>query len=319
MQKFLSGGAAPPRIVGFWLPAAIADRVGKLLEYPINEYFDKVPWEILRSVFGSPPDILFVHLEKDPTEMNTKISEALEGSISRPPRILALTDKGGGTILKHPPKWADDIIPLDLPDPILRLNLKNALDFFLVQKDLEIIFLAHRVGREQLLNVTFTDPLTGLLNRAGFQDMAARELSRMVRTQQSMSLIIIDIDRFKNINDTYGHPTGDSVLRELAQILRAGTRDVDSVIRFGGEEFGIILPHTEIEELVNVSERLRENVEAKHFAEIPKAGDITISLGAVCIRSSRRPDLEEVYPIADNLLYQAKEQGRNRVVWKIYE
>ena len=85
LQKFLSGGPAPPRIVGFWLPAAIADRVGKLLEYPINEYFDKVPWEILRSVFGSPPDILFVHLEKDPTEMNTKISEALEGSISRPP------------------------------------------------------------------------------------------------------------------------------------------------------------------------------------------------------------------------------------------
>ena len=198
-------------------------------------------------------------------------------------------------------------------------SFEKRVRFFLVQKDLEIIFLAHRVGREQLLNVTFTDPLTGLLNRAGFQDMAARELFRMVRTQQSMGLIIIDIDRFKNINDIYGHPTGDSVLRELAQILRAGTRDVDSVIRFGGEEFGIILPHTEIEELLNVAECLRENAEAKHLAEIPKAGDITISLGAVCIRSSRRPDLEEVYPIADNLLYQAKEQGRNRVVWEIYE
>ena len=96
LQKFLSGGPAPPRIVGFWLPAAIADRIGKLLEYPITESFDKVPWEILRSVFETPPDILLVHLGKDPNEVNTKISEALEGSIALPPRFLALTDEGGG-------------------------------------------------------------------------------------------------------------------------------------------------------------------------------------------------------------------------------
>ena len=87
LQKFLSGGPAPPQIVGFWLPAATADRIGKLLEYPINECFDKVPWEILRSVFGNPPDILLVHLEKDSTEVNTKISEALEGSIAPPPHF----------------------------------------------------------------------------------------------------------------------------------------------------------------------------------------------------------------------------------------
>ncbi len=84
LQKFLSGRPAPPRIIGFWLPATIADRIGKLLEYPINECFDKVLREILRSVFGNPPDILSVHLEKDPTEVNTKIGEALEGPIAPP-------------------------------------------------------------------------------------------------------------------------------------------------------------------------------------------------------------------------------------------
>ena len=188
-----------------------------------------------------------------------------------------------------------------------------------MRKDLETIFLAHRVSREQLYKVPFTDPLTGLMNRAGFEDASARELARLSRNKDTAGLLIIDIDHFKKVNDTFGHPIGDSVLRELGRILRIETRYIDHVVRFGGEEFGVILPHTDFENITLVAERIRSQVESTHFLGLPGPGALTVSVGALCIHSSRNPAMDDVYSVADELLYRAKQEGRNRVVTATYD
>ncbi|MEE9241092.1 MAG: GGDEF domain-containing protein [bacterium] len=227
--------------------------------------------------------------------------------------VVLVKDQNSPYILSEP-KWAQTVLPLTLEDHAFRRHLKNLLDLARARMDLETIYLAHRLSREQLHMVQFTDPLTGLLNRRGFEETGARELSRIIRTRETAGLIIIDIDKFKNINDTYGHPAGDDVLCELAQILREETRTLDYVFRFGGEEFGLILPHTQHEEMVLMAERIRLEVEKNHFMAMPEAGAVTISLGALSIGPSKRPALDDVYPVADALLYRAKQEGRNCVV-----
>ena len=104
------------------------------------------------------------------------------------------------------------------------------------------------------------------------------------------------------------------MLRELAGILRDETRTLDHVFRFGGEEFGLILPHTQHEEMILMAERIRREVEKNHFRAMPDAGAVTVSMGALSIGPTLRPALDDVYPIADALLYRAKHEGRNRVV-----
>ncbi|HJP13604.1 MAG: GGDEF domain-containing protein [Nitrospinota bacterium] len=228
--------------------------------------------------------------------------------------VVALVKDESSHYLQAGPSWAQTVLPLSLMDQAFRRHLKNLLDLAHARMDLETIYLAHRVSREQLHAVQYTDPLTGLLNRRGFEDSGARELSRTARTGQTMGFVILDIDKFKNINDTYGHPAGDDVLRELAQILREQTRTLDHVFRFGGEEFGVVLPHTPPEEMIHVCERIRTKVEETHFASMPKAGAVMISMGALSVGSEKRPKLENVYPVADELLYRAKQEGRNRVI-----
>ncbi len=228
--------------------------------------------------------------------------------------VVALVKDETSHYLKAGPSWAQTVLPLSLADQAFRRHLKNLLDLSHARMDLETIYLAHRVSREQLHAVQYTDPLTGLLNRRGFEDSGARELSRTARTGQTMGFVILDIDKFKNINDTYGHPAGDDVLRELAQVLREQTRTLDHVFRFGGEEFGVVLPHTPPGEMTHVCERIRIKVEETHFTSMPKAGAVTVSMGALSVGSEKRPKLEDVYPVADELLYRAKQEGRNRVI-----
>ena len=109
------------------------------------------------------------------------------------------------------------------------------------------------------------------------------------------------------------------MLRELASILREQTRTLDHVFRFGGEEFGVMLPHTDKERMVHVCERIRQAVEETHFMGMPKAGAVTVSMGALSIGPTKRPTLKHVYPVCDELLYRAKQEGRNRVISGDYD
>lgn len=155
----------------------------------------------------------------------------------------------------------------------------------------------------------FTDHLTGLANRRRFERQLEREVSRTLRYSRPFCLLLLDIDNFKEVNDTYGHDAGDEAIRRLALTLQAGTRGIDLAARIGGEEFAVILPETDFEGGVDVAERLRIAVKE---TEIPGVGLITASFGVaefpLCAPTGR-----ELVTLADGALYEAKRGGRDRV------
>ncbi|MDD2369265.1 MAG: diguanylate cyclase [Sulfuricurvum sp.] len=157
-----------------------------------------------------------------------------------------------------------------------------------------------------------TDALTGLYNRLKFDDIIQREISYGKRYEAQLSLIYMDIDYFKKINDTYGHDIGDTVLKEIAQIIKDVLRISDYPFRWGGEEFIIVCPSTDLKEIKILSERLRQKIAQNNFSIVDK---VTVSIGIT--QYSDDESIDEMIKRADQALYQAKERGRNRVVERI--
>ena len=155
----------------------------------------------------------------------------------------------------------------------------------------------------------FTDHLTGLANRRRFERQLEREVSRTQRYGRPFCLLLLDLDNFKLVNDTFGHEAGDEVIRRLALTLQAGTRGIDLAARVGGEEFAVILPETDFVGGLDVAERLRLAVREM---DTPLVGQVTASFGVaefpVCAATGR-----ELVAVADAALYQAKRSGRDRV------
>lgn len=156
----------------------------------------------------------------------------------------------------------------------------------------------------------FTDHLTGLANRRRFERQLEREVARTRRYGHPFCLLLLDVDHFKRVNDTYGHEGGDEALRRLGHVLQTGTRGVDTAARVGGEEFAVILTETDFAHGLEVAERLRQTVKE---TEIPEASRVTISIGLAEFSESMREG-RELYAAADAALYEAKRQGRDRVV-----
>jgi diguanylate cyclase (GGDEF)-like protein len=151
-----------------------------------------------------------------------------------------------------------------------------------------------------------TDPLTGLQNRRGLQE----GLEDWQARGQPFGIIALDIDRFKTINDRFGHAVGDAVILRIAQLMRDDSRDTDLLCRNGGEEFLILLPGIDVTASAVIAERLRLQVEAEVFEQV---GTVTVSLG-VAHYPSYHEDPQQALRLADKALYMAKEQGRNRTV-----
>jgi len=158
------------------------------------------------------------------------------------------------------------------------------------------------------------DALTGCLNRRAFTDRLERELDRVRRYNVKLSVLMIDLDRFKDVNDTYGHIVGDGVLRKLGDLLRDEVRSVDLAARYGGEEFVILLPDTDLQGAVSFAERLRKRVEHENFAEKGDPLRITVSIGVASASTEGEiTEPESLISRADEALYCAKNEGRNRV------
>ncbi len=166
-----------------------------------------------------------------------------------------------------------------------------------------------KVANDRLLSLATTDSLTGLQNERVLQDRLADEFRRARRYQTPLSLILLDVDRFKSYNDAHGHPAGSRALRRLAQILQHAARETDIVCRYGGEEFVLLLPHTGGVEAMALAERLRVAVEHAPW----KRRALTISLG-VCTLSPEITEPAALLEHADTAMYEAKAAGRNRVV-----
>jgi diguanylate cyclase (GGDEF)-like protein len=162
-----------------------------------------------------------------------------------------------------------------------------------------------------------TDELTGLSNRRRFQETMSAEVERSKRFGQELGLVMLDIDDFKAVNDNYGHQQGDIVLREVAKILRASSREIDEPARYGGEELAVVLPGTDLQGAHNLAERVREGIEA---LRLPILGDesaeplrVTASFGAAALPVSAG-DVRGLVAAADEALYQAKRAGKNRTI-----
>ncbi|MBT9589953.1 MAG: diguanylate cyclase [Thiobacillus sp.] len=168
------------------------------------------------------------------------------------------------------------------------------------------------VANRRLANAALTDLLTGLPNRRSAMDQLAQAWSAATRSGSPLAVMVIDIDHFKQINDTYGHASGDIVLREAANSLRASARREDSVCRIGGEEFLVICPNTDLNSAKQSAERLRANLEARRIpiGEIERG--ITTSIG-VAVRDTGTADIDALVSTADQALYRAKQAGRNQV------
>lgn len=175
--------------------------------------------------------------------------------------------------------------------------------------------LTREYANEGLMRFAFTDYLTGLKTRGYFEQQLELEFKRAERRRQKFALLMIDIDHFKQLNDTFGHHVGDQVLRDVTSILMKDMREVDTVARYGGEEFVIILPETTEAGAVYVAQRLRRAVEqTKFFAGSPHAiQHLTISIG-IAVYDKDAQFKRDLIEFADAALYAAKRSGRNSVV-----
>jgi two-component system, cell cycle response regulator len=165
----------------------------------------------------------------------------------------------------------------------------------------------------ELLQLSNTDPLTHLSNRRCLMETLEKELKRAERGHSPLSLIMVDIDHFKRVNDTYGHQQGDVVLVEVAKVLMEHLRDYDMAARFGGEEFSLILPETELLPAVQVAERLRQSASQLSLPPPLQGLRLTISLGVATFPHAKIRNVDDLVRGADEALYQAKREGRNRV------
>lgn len=167
---------------------------------------------------------------------------------------------------------------------------------------------------EELRRLTITDPMTGLHNRRHFDAIMETDLALSRRHNEVSSIIIIDLDHFKNINDTFGHKTGDRVLIHVANILKSKLRKTDTICRIGGEEFAVISRRAGIEDAMTVGEKLRKAVEMNPLQAGKNCISLTISIGISSLSSTKQntqPD--DIFRKADTALYFSKEHGRNRV------
>jgi diguanylate cyclase (GGDEF)-like protein len=170
--------------------------------------------------------------------------------------------------------------------------------------------------RAQLATIVQTDPLSGCYNRRGFEQQYRRELARAARTHTHLSLLAIDLDFFKAVNDTHGHLVGDSVITQTGALLRASARTDDIVARIGGEEFMILAPNTTSSGAEQLAERVLDAFRSGRFGEPKAEVALTVSVGVVSEAVSDESIAEALRSRADEALYAAKRGGRNRmVVW----
>lgn len=171
------------------------------------------------------------------------------------------------------------------------------------------------IAEEKLVQLSISDDLTGLLNRRGINQWIESELVRFSRSGSPFTLLLMDIDFFKTVNDSYGHRAGDYVLQQISEIISTSIRAQDSVGRWGGEEFLFALPDTDCKGGRKIAEKIRKIVENKKMLYNNIDIRVTVSFGGCCM--NKGITLDSCLELADKSLYKSKEEGRNRV--NIYE
>jgi len=174
--------------------------------------------------------------------------------------------------------------------------------------------LNNALDYQHAINLALQDPLTGVYNRLAMDSMVKREMTIAQRNNTPLSMLALDIDFFKKVNDTYGHAFGDCVLKHLTKCVQQCTRTSDAMFRYGGEEFNLLLNATELSGAKELAERIRQHIEQTPCECGGQSINITVSMGISILEESDTQ--EDFFKRADDALYQAKESGRNQVIYK---
>jgi diguanylate cyclase (GGDEF)-like protein len=266
------------------------------------------------------PHVIIAHFNLpglDGPELCHALRETEEG---RRMHILLMSDEHGEEqLIRAYEVGADGYAPGSISSAGLRTRLGAAQRFVQLQNawerdraQLRQIAAELAVANRRLANAALTDLLTGLPNRRSAMDQLDQAWSGALRANQPLAVMVIDVDHFKHINDSYGHATGDHVLREVADVLRQSARRGDSVCRIGGEEFLVICPNTDLKAAVLSAERLRATLASHPITIGTGQGRVTISIG-VAARHDNTLDTDALVRLADQALYTAKQAGRNRI------
>ncbi|GAB6061322.1 diguanylate cyclase [Deferrisoma palaeochoriense] len=287
--------------------------------------------EALAQVRERPPDLILLDVmmpEMDGYEVCRELRRRETNDDYIP--ILMLTAKGDvEDLARGLDAGADDYIskPFDNVELVARVRsllriralqkrlFRQNLELEAKNQQLEALARQLDAANQELRLLSVTDGLTKAYNHRHFQERLRAEYARATRHGEPLACVMIDLDRFKRINDTYGHPVGDRVLVHLVEVLKEGVRGEDLVARYGGEEFVLLLPKTDAAHARALAERLRARIEAEPVpigdgATLP----VTVSMGvADLVPGSRDRSPDELLKAADEALYRAKTNGRNRV------
>lgn len=265
--------------------------------------------QALEIVRDRPPDLILLDVML-PDIDGYEISRRIKGDESLPfiPIILVTARDSTQDKVAGLDAGADDYLTKPINFPELEARVRSMLRIKRLQDELE-------EKNRELERLSISDGLTGLFNHRHIHGLLHEEFERAQRTGDKISVAMFDLDRFKSVNDTYGHPAGDRVLQELAEILRESAREIDRIGRYGGEEFMVILPETDIEDAAVFVERVRREVARRPFdVDLDEPLRMTISVGVATYPHEAIDSPETLVKIADNALYAAKSGGRNRVV-----
>ncbi len=271
--------------------------------------------EALDRVHGEAPHLILCDVMM-PVIDGFEVSRRIKSDTSLPfiPIILVTAKDTAEDIVEGLEAGADDYISKPYNFKELEARVRAMLRIKRLQDELDQKNRELEVANKRLRKLSITDGLTGLFNHRHVHELLRDEWERSLRSGEPVGVAMLDLDRFKSINDTYGHPTGDVVLYETARIISETAREIDMVGRYGGEEFIAILPNTDEEAAAHFAERVREAVEAHLYRDEDNEIHMTVSCGVASAPLQGTDSPEALLKMADEALYSAKTSGRNRVI-----
>ena len=271
--------------------------------------------EALDRVHGEAPHLILCDVMM-PVIDGFEVSRRIKSDTSLPfiPIILVTAKDTAEDIVEGLEAGADDYISKPYNFKELEARVRAMLRIKRLQDELDQKNRELEVANKRLRKLSITDGLTGLFNHRHVHELLRDEWERSLRSGEPVGVAMLDLDRFKSINDTYGHPTGDVVLYETARIISETAREIDMVGRYGGEEFIAILPNTDEEAAAHFAERVRERVEAHLYRDEDNEIRMTVSCGVASAPLEGTDSPEALLKMADEALYSAKTSGRNRVI-----
>jgi two-component system cell cycle response regulator len=271
--------------------------------------------EALAAVRANPPHLILLDVMMpvmDGYEVSRRIKQ--DDDLPYVPIILVTARGETEDKVEGLDAGADDYLTKPVNFPELEARVRSMLRIKRLQDQLDQKNRELEDVNKRLRKLSITDGLTELFNHRHVHELLHEEFERSRRSGEPMAVAMLDLDRFKQVNDTYGHPTGDVILYETSQILRDTAREIDMVGRYGGEEFIVILPDTDEDAAERFAERVRESVAEHLYRDEATEVRMTVSGGVASYPGAGVEHPDELIKQADEALYRAKESGRNRII-----